>query len=114
MAWKDLTVVANKYDGIDLLGKACELLATDGLPEVYGLGDRMQMLEIYGTKRQLVKQIQCVERAMGRGGRSSDDHCVVLLLGPELTPRLHQPSADGLFSAATSAQIALGRSWLRR
>lgn len=105
-----LTVFVNKYDGIDLPGKACELLVIDGLPEVYGLGDRMEMLAIDGTKRQLVRQIQRVEQGMGRGVRSSDDHCAVLLLGPKLTQRLHQPDADGLFSAATSAQIALGRS----
>ncbi len=104
-----LTVLINKYDGIDLPGEACELLVIDGLPEVYGLSERLEMLLLDGTKRQLVRQIQRIEQGMGRGVRSSDDHCVVLLLGSRLTQRLHQPEADEMFSSATRAQIALGK-----
>ncbi|MHB1494672.1 MAG: DEAD/DEAH box helicase [Acidithiobacillus sp.] len=104
-----LTVLINKYDGIDLPGEACELLVIDGLPEVYGLSERLEMLLLDGTKRQLVRQIQRIEQGMGRGVRSSDDHCVVLLLGSRLTQRLHQPEAEEMFSSATRAQIALGK-----
>ncbi|MBX6051151.1 DEAD/DEAH box helicase [Pseudomonas sp. YQ_6] len=104
-----LTVLINKYDGIDLPGTACELLVIDGLPEVYGLGERLEMLLLDGTKRQLVRQVQRIEQGMGRGVRSSDDHCVVLLLGGRLTQRLHQPDAEEMFSSATRAQIALGK-----
>lgn len=104
-----LTVLINKYDGIDLPGKACELLVIDGLPEVYGLGERLEMLLLDGTKRQLVRQVQRIEQGMGRGVRSSDDHCVVLLLGGRLTQRLHQPEAEAMFSSATLAQITLGK-----
>ncbi|MFH1524349.1 MAG: DEAD/DEAH box helicase [Chloroflexota bacterium] len=104
-----LTVLINKYDGIDLPGAACELLVIDGLPEVYGLGERLEMLLLDGTKRQLVRQVQRIEQGMGRGVRSSDDHCVVLLLGGKLTQRLHQPEAEEMFSSATRAQIALGK-----
>jgi len=104
-----LTVLINKYDGIDLPGKACELLVIDGLPEVYGLGERLEMLLLDGTKRQLVRQVQRIEQGMGRGVRSSDDHSVVLLLGGRLTQRLHEPDAEEMFSSATRAQIALGK-----
>ena len=104
-----LTVLINKYDGIDLPGEACELLVIDGLPEVYGLGERLEMLLLDGTKRQLVRQVQRIEQGMGRGVRSSDDHCVVLLLGGKLTQRLHQPEAEEMFSSATRAQLALGK-----
>jgi hypothetical protein len=104
-----LTVLINKYDGIDLPGEACELLVIDGLPEVYGLGERLEMILLDGTKRQLVRQIQRIEQGMGRGVRSSDDHCVVLLLGGKLTQKLHQPDAEEMFSSATRAQIALGK-----
>lgn len=105
-----LTVLINKYDGVDLPGEACELLVIDGLPEVYGLGERLEMLLLDGTKRQLVRQVQRIEQGMGRGVRSSDDHCVVLLLGGRLTQRLHEPEAEAMFSSATRAQIALGKS----
>lgn len=105
-----LTVLINKYDGIDLPGRACELLIIDGLPEVYGLGERLEMLLLDGTQKQLVRQVQRIEQGMGRGVRSSDDHCVVLLLGGKLTQRLHQPEAEEMFSSATRAQITLGKS----
>jgi hypothetical protein len=104
-----LTVLINKYDGIDLPGEACELLVIDGLPEVAGLGERLEMVLLDGTKKQLVRQIQRIEQGMGRGVRSSDDHCVVLLLGGKLTQRLHQPDAEEMFSSATRAQINLGK-----
>ena len=104
-----LTVLINKYDGIDLPGEACELLVIDGVPEVYGLSERLDMLLLDGTRRQLVRQVQRIEQGMGRGVRSSDDHCVVLLLGGKLTQRLHQPEAEEMFSSATRAQIALGK-----
>jgi hypothetical protein len=67
------------------------------------------MLLLDGTKRQLVRQVQRIEQGMGRGVRSSDDHCVVLLLGGKLTQRLHQPEAEEMFSSATRAQMALGK-----
>lgn len=105
-----LTVLINKYDGIDLPGKACELLVIDGLPEAYGLGERAEMLMLDGTNRQLIRQVQRIEQGMGRGVRSSDDYCVVLLLGGRLTQRLHQPEAEAMFSSATRAQINLGKS----
>ncbi len=106
---RGLSVLINKYDGVDLPGDACKLLIIDGLPEVHSLGERMEMLLLDGTKRTLVRQVQRIEQGMGRGVRSSDDHCVVLLLGGRLTQRLHQPETDAMFSAATRVQIALGK-----
>jgi hypothetical protein len=104
-----LTVFVGKYDGVDLPAKACELLIIDGLPEVSGLIERIEQAILDGTKRQLVRQIQRIEQGMGRGVRSSQDHCVVLLIGSRLTERLHNPEARSLFSVATRAQLDLGR-----
>lgn len=64
-----LTVVITKYDGIDLPGAACELLVIDGLPEVYGLAERIEMAILEGTESQLLRQIQKLEQGMGRGVR---------------------------------------------
>jgi hypothetical protein len=105
-----LTVLVAKYDGVDLPAKACELLIIDGLPEVSGLIERIEQSVLDGTRRQLIRQIQRVEQGMGRGVRSSEDHCVVLLMGARLTQRLRHPEAWQLFSVATRAQMELGRS----
>jgi hypothetical protein len=104
-----LSVFVGKYDGVDLPGEACRLLIIDGLPEVNGLIDRVEQSILDGTRRQLVRQIQRIEQGMGRGVRSSEDYCVVLLLGSRLIQRLHNPEARGLFSVATRAQLDLGR-----
>lgn len=104
-----LTVFVGKYDGVDLPGDACRLLVIDGLPEVNGLLERVEQTILDGTKRQLVKQIQRIEQGMGRGVRSSEDYCVVLLLGSRLIQRLHKQDSRKLFSVATRAQLELGR-----
>lgn len=104
-----LTVFVNKYDGVDLPGAACEILIIDGLPEVEGLIARSENIALNETRRLLIRQIQRIEQGMGRGVRSSEDHCVVLLIGSRLTQRVHNPSARSLFSPATKAQLTLGR-----
>ena len=104
-----LSVLVNKYDGIDLPGDACRLLIIDGLPEVMGLLDRAEQTFLDGTEAQLIRQTQRIEQGMGRGVRSSEDFCVVLLLGSRLTQRVHRPAARRMFSPATRAQLDLGR-----
>lgn len=104
-----ITVFINKYDGVDLPAQACEILIIDGIPEVEGLLARAEQLALNETRRQLVRQIQRIEQGMGRGVRSSEDHCVVLLIGSRLTQRIHNPEARGLFSPATRAQLKLGK-----
>ena len=46
---------------------------------------------------------------MGRGVRSSEDRCAVLLLGNRLAQKINQPSARAMFTSATLAQLDLGR-----
>ena len=104
-----ITVFVNKYDGVDLPAKACEMLIIDGLPEVEGLIARAENIVLNETRRLLVRQIQRIEQGMGRGVRSSDDHCVVLLIGSRLAQRIHNPEARNIFSPATRAQLKLGR-----
>ncbi|MGB3820477.1 helicase C-terminal domain-containing protein [Achromobacter pulmonis] len=104
-----LTVFVNKYDGVDLPGQACELLIIDGLPEVEGLIARFENVVLNETRRLLIRQIQRIEQGMGRGVRSSEDHCVVLLIGSRLTQRVHNPASRMIFSPATRAQLKLGR-----
>jgi hypothetical protein len=105
-----LVVLVNKYDGIDLPDDACRLLIIDGLPEIYGLIERSEMAALDGTEIEITRQVQRIEQGMGRGVRSSEDYCVVLLLGPKLSRRIHLPAARSKFNAATLAQLDLGAS----
>ena len=104
-----ITVLVNRYDGVDLPDDACRLLIIDGLPEFLGLLDRVESSVLEGTDLDLLRQVQKVEQGMGRGVRSSEDRCAVLLLGNRLAQRVNQPSARTMFTPATLAQLDLGR-----
>jgi hypothetical protein len=102
-----LVVLINKYDGIDLPGDACHVLVLDGLPEAQGEMERLEALELGSSNASLRHQIQRIEQGMGRGVRSNDDFCVVLLLGARLTARLFPSSSRAMFSPATRKQLEL-------
>lgn len=104
-----ITVLINRYDGVDLPDDACRLLVIDGLPEFLGLADRVEATVLEGTEVELLRQIQRVEQGMGRGVRSSEDRCAVLLLGNRLAQKINQPNARDMFTPATLAQLDLGR-----
>lgn len=109
-----ITVLVNRYDGIDLPEDACRLLVIDGLPEVQGLSERLEASILEGTDTQLLRQIQKLEQGMGRGVRSAEDRCAVLLLGTRLTQRINQPNAREMFTPATLVQMDLGREVTRQ
>jgi len=102
-----LVVLINKYDGIDLPKKTCEVLVVDGLPDVRREIDKIEESVLYGTEQILSQRIQRIEQGMGRGVRSNDDYCLVFLIGKTLTNFLYKAGAAKKFSAATRAQLAL-------
>jgi len=104
-----LVVLVAKYDGVDLPDDACRILVIDGLPEAYKGLDRVEAAALDDTMAMMARQLQRVEQGMGRGVRSRDDHCVVMLLGSRLVRRLHDPNAASHFSPATRAQLTLSR-----
>ena len=104
-----LTVLVNRYDGIDLPGDACRVLAIVDLPEVSSFVDLVDSEVLRGTTLNLRRQLERIEQGMGRGVRSNDDYCAVLLLGPKLTSRLRSPEGVAMLTPATSAQLDLSR-----
>ncbi|NEZ57699.1 DEAD/DEAH box helicase [Adonisia turfae] len=102
-----LTVLVNRYDGVDLPKDACRFLVIDGLPIVSRLIDKVESGIIMGSSGKAAQLIQKIEQGMGRGVRSSDDHCVVFLMGRNLTSQLYSGGAIEKFSPGTKAQINL-------
>ena len=109
-----LTVLVNRYDGIDLPGDACRVLAIVDLPEVSSYADLVDSEVLSGTSLNLRRQLERIEQGMGRGVRSNDDYCAVLLLGPKLTSRLRSPEGMAMLTPATSAQLDLSRRIARK
>jgi hypothetical protein len=104
-----LVVLVNKYDGIDLPDDACRILVVDGLPEAYGGIERREAALLGETDAMVGRQIQRVEQGMGRGVRSADDYCVVLLLGSRLSQLIAQPANASKLGPTTRAQLGLSR-----
>lgn len=103
-----LVVIVNRYDGIDLPGDACPILVLDGLPDFRGMNDKIEEGILQGSGTILAQRIQRVEQGMGRGVRSSDDYCVVFLMGRTLTNFLYE--GRSMFTAATREQMKLSES----
>ena len=104
-----LTVLINRYDGIDLPAQACRVLALVDLPEVRSYTEVVDGEVLSGTAITLRRQLERIEQGMGRGVRSNDDYCVVLLLGPKLTGRLRSPDGIEMLTPPTRAQLDLSR-----
>lgn len=104
-----LTVLINRYDGIDLPADACRVLVISDLPEVNSYADLIDSEVLSGTTVNLRRQVERIEQGMGRGVRSNDDYCAVLLLGSKLTSRLRSPDGQQMLTPATKAQLDLSR-----
>ena len=104
-----LVVVVNKYDGVDLPDDACRLLVLDGIPDVRRGIDRLEESVLYGSPEQLARVMQRIEQGMGRGVRSSEDRCAVLLMGRSLTRYLYVDGALSRLTPATKAQFELSQ-----
>jgi len=102
-----LVVIVNRYDGIDLPKDACRILVLDGLPDVRRKIDKLQEIMLEESDFVLNQRIQKIEQGMGRGIRSTEDHCVVVLMGKTLTNWLFDAKAPEKFSRATQAQLRL-------
>jgi hypothetical protein len=79
----------------------------DGLPESYGGLERRQAQALGDTDAMTSRQLQRIEQGMGRGVRSANDYCVVVLMGARLAQLIADPSNLDRFSPATRAQVEL-------
>ena len=104
-----LVVLVNKYDGVDLAGKACELLILDGVPRPLDAVEQRESVALSDSPARLAREVQRIEQGMGRGVRDTDDYCAVLLLGADLGVATYDALHLGLFSPATRAQLDLSR-----
>lgn len=104
-----LTILVNKYDGIDLPDDACRMLVIDGLPSIRSEYD----LAIQGMnpndKRLCREQIQKIEQGMGRGVRSNNDYCSIVLMGDKLADVIVNQHGKDFFSSATLEQWNLSQ-----
>ncbi|RVC79472.1 DEAD/DEAH box helicase [Mesorhizobium sp. M4A.F.Ca.ET.022.05.2.1] len=109
-----LVVLINKYDGVDLPGTACEMLVLDGVPTYSSLIARVNAAALEGTTGSNIELVQRIEQGMGRGVRSSEDRCVVLLWGSGLAKAINFHETAKFFTEITKAQLKVARQLARQ
>ena len=103
-----VTVVANRYDGIDFPGQECRLLFIDGLPKATNLQERFIMARM-GANVLLNERIQVrILQAIGRCTRSLEDYSAIVVSGEELTDYLVDNRRRKYFHPELQAEIAFG------
>jgi len=105
---KQVTVLINKYDGVDLPGDLCRVLILDSLPTYNSLIDRYHQSIRSGTSTLKRLQAQRIEQGMGRGIRGSTDHCVVIVIGTDISEFLSENSNRQFLSVEARTQIKIG------
>lgn len=105
-----LVVIVGRYDGIDLPDDACRLLVIDSLPFAYTGSERREAIALRDSEAMVARQLQRLEQGIGRGVRSRDDRCAVVLIGPRLTQLVARADVADRLSPATRAQLQLSRT----
>ena len=102
-----ITIVINKYDGIDLSNDSCRLVVIDKLPNASSMWDKYEMEVLPDSCRIKAELIQKIEQGMGRGIRSNTDYCGVILMNPSLIKTLYSNDTKSYFSEASQVQMAI-------
>ena len=105
---KAIAIVANRYDGIDLVDEECRLLIVNGLQRSTNLQERFLTVRmsanIIFTDRILTRIIQ----AVGRCTRNDTDYAAVVILGEELNNWMRNSERRSLFHPEIAAEIEYG------
>lgn len=103
-----VAIVANRYDGIDLVGEECRLLVASGLPRAMNLQEQFLMsrmaVPILYNDRIRTRIVQ----ATGRCTRSSTDYAAVVILGEQLNKFLLRPETRKYLHPELQAEIEFG------
>lgn len=105
---KQVLVLVNEYDGVDLPDNTCRILCLDSLPSYSLLVDRY-LQETRPNSLRLRRQLaQRVEQGMGRAIRGSSDWCIVVTIGSNLTEFLSENAKRAFLSKEAQTQIKIG------
>ncbi|UOK59855.1 DEAD/DEAH box helicase [Bacillus sp. OVS6] len=101
-------VFANRYDGLDLPGDSCRILLMNGLPSGTSNYELFRASALYGGTTITRMLAQRIEQGIGRGARGAGDHCVVLLVGTDISAWVAKDANFRFLTSATRAQLDMG------
>lgn len=101
-------VFSNRYDGIDLPGDSCRILLMNGLPSGTSNYELFRASALYGGTTITRMLAQRIEQGIGRGARGAGDHCVILLVGSDISAWVAKDANFRFLTSATRAQLDMG------
>lgn len=105
---KAVAVVANRYDGIDLIDDDCRLLLADGLPGGANLQEKFFVLRVTAQLLLDDRILTRLVQGFGRCTRSPNDYAAVIVLGESLNSYLFKKERREFFHPEIQAELEFG------
>ena len=105
---KAVAVVANRYDGIDLIDDDCRLLLADGLPGGANLQEKFFVLRVTAQLLLDDRILTRLVQGFGRCTRSPNDYAAVIVLGESLSSYLFKKERREFFHPEIQAELEFG------
>lgn len=103
-----IAVLANRYDGIDLIGDECRYLIIYGLPESTNLQERFIISRLGASVLFQVRIRTRITQAVGRCTRSSTDYALVVIIGDKVHQYFHMPEKRETLHPELQAEVNFG------
>lgn len=103
-----IAVLANRYDGIDLIGDECRYLIVCGLPESTNLQERFIISRLGASVLFQVRIRTRITQAVGRCTRSSTDYALVVIIGDKVHQYFHMPEKRETLHPELQAEVNFG------
>jgi hypothetical protein len=103
-----VAVVANRYDGIDLIDDECRLLVLDGFPRGTNLQEKFFTLRMGASILLDDRILTRIVQGFGRCTRSATDFSAVVVLGDALQAYLLRSEKRSVFHPEMQAEIEFG------
>lgn len=105
---KAVAVVANRYDGIDLVDDECRLLIVSGLQRATHLQERFLVTRMPASILFMDRLLTRIVQAFGRCTRADNDYAAVVILGEQLNNFLLDKNRRSFFHPEIRAEIEYG------
>lgn len=103
-----IAVLANRYDGIDLIGDECRYLIIYDLPESTNLQERFIISRLGASVLFRVRIRTRITQAVGRCTRSSTDYALVVIIGDKVHQYFHMPEKRETLHPELQAEVNFG------
>lgn len=100
--------LANRYDGVDLVGDECRLLILANLSKGLNLQDKFMLERMLANTNYLDRLKTKMTQMVGRCTRSETDHSLVVVVGTELTDFFNDHRYRKLLHPELQAEVQFG------